>query len=97
MHETHLTTPDLGLIAGTRAALGVGIGLLVAEYIPKRERRAVGWTLLAVGVFTTIPLVMKIFGQPRSITVGNQNMGVGNQMNQPEVDFLREETELAMG
>ena len=32
MREVHLPLPELGLIAGTRVALGVGLGLLVAIF-----------------------------------------------------------------
>ncbi len=44
-----VTLPQLGMIAGTRAALGAGIGLLLSERIDRKPRRAVGWTLLTVG------------------------------------------------
>jgi hypothetical protein len=44
------------LIAGTRVALGAGLGLLLGERLDRTQRRAVGWTLLAVGVVTTFPL-----------------------------------------
>src|SRR5947207_14395788 len=58
-----LTLPELGLIAGTRAMAGVGIGLLLADRLNQDQRRAAGWTLLAVGALTTIPLVADvIFG-----------------------------------
>jgi multisubunit Na+/H+ antiporter MnhB subunit len=69
MKETQLTVPDIGLIAGTRAALGIGLGFLLADYIPRQERRAAGWTLVALGAITTIPLVWKVFGNPRPVTV----------------------------
>ena len=55
-----LTLPELGLIAGTRAALGAGIGLLLADHLAASERKAVGWTLLAVGALTTIPLAAEV-------------------------------------
>jgi hypothetical protein len=50
------------LIAGTRAALGAGIGLLLADRLPQDQRRAVGWTLLLVGIASTIPLAFEVFG-----------------------------------
>jgi hypothetical protein len=59
-----VTLPEIGLIAGTRAALGAGIGLLLADRLNDDQRRAVGWTLLAVGALSTIPLAANvIFGQ----------------------------------
>lgn len=62
MRQTQLAIPDLALIAGTRAALGAGLGLLLGEYLGGKERRAVGWALVAVGVLTTVPLVLKVLG-----------------------------------
>ena len=56
MKTTRLTIPELGLVAGTRAALGGGAALLLADRLSKEERRAVGWTLFLIGAVTTIPL-----------------------------------------
>jgi hypothetical protein len=55
-----VTLPELGLIAGTRAALGAGIALLVGERLDRKPRRAVGWTLVAVGALTTLPLLAEV-------------------------------------
>jgi uncharacterized membrane protein YfcA len=66
MVTREITLPRLGLIAGTRAALGAGAGLLLAERLSPEQRRAVGWTLLAVGVLTTFPLAAEfLFGGRR--------------------------------
>ncbi len=35
---------------------GAGIALLVSEKLTGEQRRAIGWTLVAVGRLTTIPL-----------------------------------------
>jgi hypothetical protein len=64
MRTHELTWPDLALIAGTRVALGAGIGLLVAPRLSRDQRRAAGSTLLAVGVLTTLPLVARVFRPP---------------------------------
>ncbi|HEV8606229.1 MAG TPA: hypothetical protein VGQ99_12725 [Tepidisphaeraceae bacterium] len=56
-----ITAPQLGLIAGTRAALGAGIALLLADRLTDGQRRAVGWTLVAVGALSTIPLAAQVF------------------------------------
>jgi hypothetical protein len=55
-----LTLPEIGLIAGTRVALGVGIGLLVAERLSRETRKGAACALLAVGALTTIPLVVGV-------------------------------------
>lgn len=62
-----VTLPEIGLIAGTRVALGAGIGLLLADRLNDDQRRAAGWTLLAVGALTTIPLAADVmFGHKES-------------------------------
>jgi hypothetical protein len=47
-------------LAVTRAAAGAGIGLLLADRLGKDKRKAVGWTLLAVGVISTIPIAIEL-------------------------------------
>ena len=63
MKERTLTMPEIMLIAGTRVALGVGIGLLLADKLNEDHRKGAGWALLAVGVLSTIPLVMNVLGK----------------------------------
>ena len=63
MKERTLTIPEIMLIAGTRIALGTGIGLLLADKLNEDHRRGAGWALLAVGVLTTIPLVINVLGK----------------------------------
>ena len=63
MKERSLTVPELALIAGTRIALGVGIGLLLSDKLNEDNRKGAGWALLVVGVLTTIPLVMNVLGK----------------------------------
>jgi hypothetical protein len=57
-----LTLAELALIGSTRGMLGAGIGLLLSGKLTKDKRRAAGWTLVAVGAVTTIPLMMTVFG-----------------------------------
>jgi hypothetical protein len=65
MREARITLPELALIAGTRAALGAGLGLLLVDRLPEGQRRAVGWTLLLVGALSTVPLAFEVFGGRR--------------------------------
>lgn len=58
-HE--LTLAELALIAGTRGMLGAGVGLLLSSKLSKDQRRAAGWTLVAVGAVTTLPLLVSVF------------------------------------
>lgn len=60
--QKSVTTPEVALIAITRTALGVGIGLLLARRLNDQARVAVGLAMLMIGVATTIPLAMEVFG-----------------------------------
>lgn len=57
--QVTLPLPLLFGIVATRAALGVGIGLLIADRL-KDRRQAVGAVLVAVGAVTTIPAALAL-------------------------------------
>ena len=63
MSEAQVTLPEIAMIAGTRAALGVGLGLLLADRMPNAQRKAVGWTLVSIGAVITIPLRFDVLGK----------------------------------
>jgi hypothetical protein len=46
MQERSLTIPELILIAGTRVALGAGLGLLVGDKLSRDVRESAGWALV---------------------------------------------------
>jgi len=73
MIKTELTLPELGLLVGTRGMLGAGLGLLLASKLSDDRRKGIGWTLAAVGVLSTIPLAMMVFGGRKK---GNASSGV---------------------
>jgi len=60
MKELVLSLPTFGFIVSTRAALGVGIGLLAAENLPAHRRRTVGAALVTIGAATTIPAAISL-------------------------------------
>lgn len=62
--ERTFTIPEIMLIAGTRVALGAGIGLLISDRLNKDQRKAAGLALLAVGVLTTFPILRGALGKP---------------------------------
>jgi hypothetical protein len=70
MKRRNLSLPEIGLIAGTRAALGAGVGLLLADRFEPSARRAVGWTLLGVGAITTVPILIQLLGSNDAPTEG---------------------------
>jgi hypothetical protein len=72
MRETRITLPELILVAGTRVALGAGLGLLLANRLSRDQRRAAGWPLLLVGALSSIPLAIEIFGGNRLSTASEE-------------------------
>ena len=63
MRNVKLSMPELALIAGTRAALGAGVALLLADRLSSEQRRAAGTALAAVGVISTVPLLMEVLAK----------------------------------
>jgi hypothetical protein len=63
MKTVDLPIPLLGAVAATRGMLGFGAGLLLAEHLPAARRRTVGWTLLAIGAVSTIPLAAGVLAR----------------------------------
>jgi hypothetical protein len=58
--KVSLRIPEIGFIAGTRAALGAGLGLILAEKLNHRQQKKVGWSLLAIGAVTTVPIIVHV-------------------------------------
>jgi hypothetical protein len=68
MIERKLTFAEIILIAGTRVALGVGIGLLLSGKLSKDQRKAAGVALTLFGGLTTIPLALNVIGKKGATT-----------------------------
>jgi hypothetical protein len=66
MKTTRISLPEIGLIAGTRAAMGFGLGLILAGHLPDEQRRAIGWTLFLAGALSTVPLAIDVLGKMTS-------------------------------
>jgi hypothetical protein len=65
MRHVSLNIPEIGFIAGTRAALGAGIGLILADKFKSEHRKRIGWMLLAIGAVTTVPIAVKVVRKAR--------------------------------
>ena len=85
MNRTPLSLPEIGLIAGTRAAFGAGVGLLLANRLSNEQRRAVGWTLLAVGAITTIPIAVEVV---KGLRAAEERGGRGMEMRGRQPDYV---------
>jgi hypothetical protein len=62
MRATQITIPELILVGATRAMVGAGLGLLLADHLSPDQRRAAGWTLFLIGALSTIPLAFEVLG-----------------------------------
>lgn len=63
--ERKVAVPELALIAVTRAAIGFGAGLLLADRFKREWRRSLGWSLFLTGLASTIPIAMHVFGEKK--------------------------------
>ena len=61
-----VSVSELGFVAATRAIAGAGIGLLLADLLAPGARKAVGWTLLVLGIVTTVPIAARVVHEQRS-------------------------------
>jgi hypothetical protein len=55
-----MPVPLLGAVVATRALLAFGAGLLVAQALRPRARRTLGWSLVAFGAASTVPLAARV-------------------------------------
>jgi hypothetical protein len=69
MRRLVLTVPEVAFIAATRGALGFGAGLLLSTKIDESRRRALGWSLFAVGLATTIPAARTLLGRRSAVAI----------------------------
>jgi hypothetical protein len=67
MRHVEIPLHELAFVAGTRAIAGAGVGLLLADFLAPQARKSVGWTLLAIGAITTVPIAVSLIrqSQPR--------------------------------
>lgn len=65
MLKTELSLPQLALVVGTRGMLGAGLGLLLADRLTDEHRKALGWSLAAIGVLSTVPLIKMVYDHRR--------------------------------
>ena len=92
MRSRTISIPILAAIGSTRGMLGAGLGLLAAHRLSDSRRRTVGRSLLAVGLLSTIPLLLYVFrgrdveassAETREPRSGGAVDGPGKQHRQP--------------
>jgi hypothetical protein len=66
MMERNFSLAEIILFAGTRVALGAGIGMLVSRGLSNDARKAAGLALTVVGGFTTVPFILAMIGKKHS-------------------------------
>lgn len=65
MRHIDLPIHELAFVAGTRGMAGAGVALLLADFLKPETRRTVGWTLLAIGALTTVPIAVSLARRSR--------------------------------
>ena len=65
MREVPLTFPEIGMINITRFIIGTGAGLLLADKLDNKARKAVGLTMVTVGILFSIPVGIAFIGKLR--------------------------------
>jgi len=60
MKKLVLNFPTFGFVVATRAMIGAGLGLLLADRLNTDRRRTVGAALLAIGAATTVPALLAV-------------------------------------
>jgi len=78
MKSTQVALPIIGLIAGTRVVLGIGIGLLMASRLTREMRRTIGLRFVAFGAVTTIPLIASVLHGGRGREFAHDESGAGS-------------------
>ncbi|HET7453311.1 MAG TPA: hypothetical protein VFL12_11245 [Thermoanaerobaculia bacterium] len=61
MRRHRLTTPQIGFLIATRAALAAGAGLLLSGKLSPSVRQRLGAALVAFGALTTLPAARLMF------------------------------------
>ena len=65
MKKVDLAFPEFLFIVATRAALGAGAALLATRRCNRQVRQRLGAVLFGVGVATTVPALVFLFGEDR--------------------------------
>jgi hypothetical protein len=83
MNDRNIKLPTIALIAGTRVALGFGLGLLLADRLSSERRRGAGWAFFAFGALSTIPLAIEVLGAPSRAE--NGHLGIKRTEMEPYI------------
>jgi hypothetical protein len=59
--QLQISVPELILVAVTRGAIGVGVGLLIANRLSRKRRKTLGLPLFVLGALSSIPIAIRIF------------------------------------
>ena len=72
MQRHQFTTTEIATIAGTRIALGLGLGFLLSGKLNRDQRKAAGTVLLIVGAATTVSFVMALLNKSANLSDWNK-------------------------
>ena len=60
--------PVSGVVAFSQVAIGLGVGLLVADRIGENARRNAAFALLGIGVASIVPVIVGVPGTVAGVT-----------------------------
>jgi hypothetical protein len=66
MKKVDLAFPEFLFIVATRAVLGAGAALLATRRCSRQGRQRLGAALFGIGVVTTVPALVFLFGKERA-------------------------------
>jgi len=67
MKTLDVSLPEMFFVAATRGMAGAGVGLLASNYLAPETRRHVGWTLLGIGLVTTLPILATVVARRHAL------------------------------
>ena len=84
-----LDLPTFAFIVATRAMIGAGLGLLLAERLPSARRRALGGVLAAIGIAATVPAAIALLrGTNEGDRLHDRFTERSIDVNLPEVEMV---------
>lgn len=61
-----VTLLQIGILSGTRAIAAAGLAFVLAEKIPRDQRRAIGWSLLGSGTVVFVGLLIDLLARNKN-------------------------------
>jgi hypothetical protein len=77
MREVPVTVAETGMINVTRFVIGTGAGLLLADKMKRKTRKAVSISLRVAGILFSIPMGLSLLGKLRNVHPSSPQISEG--------------------